>query len=230
MERPPSNNAALAAPPPSTPSASAPAAAPKDPNYKSIKTRYFQSLNLGKHRGPAPVSGGSATPGKKPTATAAMPIQRTHTRQRSNTQPAVFLSGPPSAAESMPSAGGGRPMPGTAPAGGSDYFVPFAMSVPAHMLLENAMAPSYMPRSLLDSRDTSLEDLDEDVIGRNHHADDDFEHSQPIAIPVGAAGAHSDDSRPLLDPNFVDHDANSIDKEQRRRAAKIRTLVSSEAE
>lgn len=122
-------------------------------------------------------------------------------------------------------------MPIPAAGGASDSYMQFAMSVPAHMVLAQSYAPSYapsyMPHSALDARlprEGSFEDLDEDVYGRGRS--ESFETSQPIAI---AKHSREGDSPKLAVSNFVDRETDNAG-EERRRAAKIRSLVSSEAD
>lgn len=212
----PSAPAAGDVPTPPTSSIPSPALA-KDPSYKAIKTRYFQSLNLGKQRSPRASAEGSSAPAppRKPIPTATSAPIATHVRRRSNTQPGVFFAPlPPKEERKQPSS--------------ADNYMQFAMSVPAHMILGQSYAPSYMPNSSLDARlprDASFEDLDDEPIyGRGRAVS--FESSQPIQI----TGNSQDDSPPLAASNFVDRETDDAEAVQRRRAAKIRSMVSAEAD
>jgi hypothetical protein len=111
----------------------------------------------------------------------------------------------------------------------SDTYMQFAMSVPAHMVLGQSYAPSYMPSSSLDARlprDASFDELDdEEVYGRGRSQS--FEVSQPIAI---AAHNSRGESPGLAVSNFVDRETDDAGEAQRRRAARIRAMVSAEAD
>lgn len=226
MENKPSPVSALPAPaagglPPPPTSANPSPALAKDPSYKAIKTRYFQSLNLGKQRSPRSSADGTSAPVPPrkpvPTATSAPIATHTHVRRRSNTQPGVFFAPLPPKEE--------RKQPSNAP----DNYMQFAMSVPAHMVLAQSYAPSYMPSSSLDARlprDNSFDDFDDEpVYGRGRATS--FESSQPIQI----TGNSREDNSPILAAsNFVDRETDDAEAAQRRRAAKIRSMVSAEAD
>jgi len=183
-------------------------------NYRQIKTRYFQSLNLGKARQTAGPTNPPAKPLSKKIPPTSSPIP-THVRKRSNTQPAQNGDRKTSPAAVIPPA---------ATSNQADYFVPFAMSIPANVVLGQSFAPSYLPRSHLDSRENLL-DLDEDLVGpREEWEDEDmFEHSAPIEIPL--VEEHHVPTMSVATPNFVDRDTNDFEIDQRRRAAKIRSMI-----
>jgi len=203
-------------------------------NYKHIKTRYFQSLNLGKARQSS--SNGStnsnspakSTPTKKaPISTPFIPIpNQTHTRKRSNTQPVAFYQQPvPHNTSNQIPERKSNPLNTQNQSQNPDYFVPFAMSVPANVILSQSFAPSYIPRSsLYDSRD-NLMDLDEDLVGPRESEEFDgfeFEHSQPIEIPVMD---EEELQMTVAKSNFVDRDTDDFETSQRRRNAKLRSMV-----
>ncbi len=141
-----------------------------DFQYRNIKAKYFQSLNLGDNASKrSSMQGNSALPPHVPV----QPSQ--HRRARSKTfsssdSPDVIASR--TAAMEIKSSGtptrdnirssgnhGGHPI---ATAAGGDYFVPFAMSLPVSAHGQATIPASYMPRSALSDRDGE-DDIDAEL-------------------------------------------------------------------
>jgi len=197
-------------------------------NYSHIKSRYFQSLNLSKTKGQEDANNARLSKLKlqqnhNPSSSASQPIP-TPNRKRSITQPLNVRK--PGEDKSIDSHNNTNNQP-------SDYFVPFAMSVPTSVILGSSFAPygaSIMSRPSLDQRPTGAYS-DEQFFDDDIDSDDDYfdsrEISQPILIPSQANKYIEDDeaakrtltARPVLEDNYV---------EQRRKNAKIRSLVAAE--